>query len=183
MKVIIVGMIAIFGLQFQICSQEEHSPYAGQEHRQIKALSESQIKQFFNGAGMGFAKAAELNHFPGPKHVLELAESLQLDDQQIQQTRASFDRMHAAAVKLGKQIVHSEKELDDLFKSGTFAADDIAEKVDRIAALKGKLRFTHLNAHLEMKTILSESQIRQYDDLRGYSREDGEMEHHQPHHD
>jgi len=57
----------------------EHSrTYAGQETRKIKALSEDQIQGYLAGSGMGLAMAAELNHYPGPKHVLELAEKLQL---------------------------------------------------------------------------------------------------------
>ena len=33
-------------------------------------------KQYLDGAGMGYARAAELNHFPGPMHVLELAREM-----------------------------------------------------------------------------------------------------------
>ena len=29
-------------------------------------LSPQEVKQYLSGAGMGYAKAAELNHFPGP---------------------------------------------------------------------------------------------------------------------
>jgi len=38
------------------------------------ALSVEQIEQYRAGAGMGYAKAAELNRYPGPMHVLELAD-------------------------------------------------------------------------------------------------------------
>ena len=170
------------GISFPLFAQQYQSPYTGQEHRQIKALSESEINSLFSGAGMGFSKAAELNHYPGPKHVLEFSEQLNLTGEQIQNTQASFDKMHTSAVNLGKQIVHSEKELDDLFKSGNFDSNKIVAKVDKIAELNGKLRFVHLNAHLEMKSILSEEQIEQYDQLRGYSHQGSEKMHHQNHH-
>ena len=35
----------------------------------IKALSSEEVEQYLSGAGMGYAKAAELNRHPGPIHV------------------------------------------------------------------------------------------------------------------
>ena len=43
---------------------------------EVNALSPDEVQQYLAGAGMGYAKAAELNHFPGPMHVLELADKL-----------------------------------------------------------------------------------------------------------
>ena len=48
------------------------SPYAGQESRRIKSLSEQDIAELRAGRGWGLAKAAELNGMPGPAHLLEL---------------------------------------------------------------------------------------------------------------
>ena len=50
------------------------SPYAGQQQRTIKALSDQEIGDLLEGRGMGLAKAGELNSYPGPLHVLQLAE-------------------------------------------------------------------------------------------------------------
>jgi hypothetical protein len=46
--------------------------------RETKSLSESDIESLTAGKGMRYAKAAELNGFPAPAHVLELASELQL---------------------------------------------------------------------------------------------------------
>lgn len=62
------------------------SPYRGEEVRNIKALSEQEIEAYLSGQGMGYAKAAELNSYPGPKHVLELARELGLSPAQEEQT-------------------------------------------------------------------------------------------------
>lgn len=43
------------------------NPYTGQENREIKALSPQEIEGYLNGLGMGYAKAVELNQFPGPR--------------------------------------------------------------------------------------------------------------------
>ena len=78
------------------------SPYSGQESREIKALSKEEVDGYLSGDGMGFAKAAELNHYPGPKHVLDLAEQLNLSDVQRTTTQSIFDRMKSNAASLGK---------------------------------------------------------------------------------
>src|SRR5262249_12751906 len=67
------------------------SPYAGMEHRALKALSEQQIVDLKAGRGMGLALAAELNGYPGPAHVLELADALHLSDDQRTKTKALFE--------------------------------------------------------------------------------------------
>ena len=51
---------------------EYKSKYIGQERREIKSLSNDDIKELRAGAGWGLAKAAELNGLPGPKHILEM---------------------------------------------------------------------------------------------------------------
>jgi hypothetical protein len=56
----------------------ERSAYAGLETRDIKALSAQQLADLQAGRGMGLAIAAELNGYPGPLHVFELADSLGL---------------------------------------------------------------------------------------------------------
>ena len=57
---------------------ETKSPYVSETSREIKALSAEDISGYLQGQGMGFAKAAELNGFPGPKHVLDLSDELEL---------------------------------------------------------------------------------------------------------
>ncbi len=59
------------------------TPYAGMQTRPIKALSEQQMADLSAGRGMGLALAAELNGYPGPVHVLELADKLNLSPDSI----------------------------------------------------------------------------------------------------
>jgi len=52
--------------------------------RPTKALSEQQVDDLRAGRGMGLALAAELNGYPGPSHLLELADKLELSaDQRV----------------------------------------------------------------------------------------------------
>jgi len=71
-----IFLIALIVLTLAVtaCALQARSmPYAGQEARDIKALAPDEIRALRDGKGMGLAKAAELNGFAGPAHVLELA--------------------------------------------------------------------------------------------------------------
>jgi Spy/CpxP family protein refolding chaperone len=163
-------------------SGEPSSPYAGQEGRKIKALSEEEVQGYLSGSGMGLAKAAELNHYPGPRHVLELAEQLQLSEEQRQRTQAILEAMRAEAVSLGKQLVDKERLLDAHFAAGKISAAEVEKFVADIAILSGKLRAAHLKAHIAQKEILTPQQISRYDALRGYQESGQQMPHHRSGH-
>lgn len=145
------------------------SPYAGQQTRTIKALSQQQIQDYQAGKGMGYAKAAELNHYPGPRHVLDMAAELKLSATQIEKSQALFNDMQSKASALGKQLVNKEAELDKLFASAKISPVELQKRLDEIAAISGKLRYVHLNAHLTQQAMLSPQQLMRYDHLRGYS--------------
>jgi LTXXQ motif family protein len=150
-------------------AQHGHSSYAGQEKREIKALSHEEIQALLSGQGMGLAKAAELNHYPGPRHVLDLAAQLQLSATQRAETQKIYDHMHQEAVRLGALIVDKEKELDRLFATQAAQSDPLQSLTGQIAQLQGELRLVHLQAHVEMKRLLSPEQVEAYDALRGYT--------------
>jgi len=154
------------------------SPYRGEQQRAIKALSADDIAGYLAGQGMGFAKAAELNHYPGPRHVLDLAQRLDLTDAQRQRVQASFDRMHAEAVRLGRSVVDAEAKLEGLFREGRVDAASLDQAVAEIARLRGQLRVAHLRAHLETRAALTAEQVRRYDKLRGYGGGPHEHKHH-----
>ncbi|HTK81929.1 MAG TPA: Spy/CpxP family protein refolding chaperone [Bacteroidota bacterium] len=145
------------------------SPYAGEQSREIKSLSAEEIEKYLTGEGMGLAKAAELNHYPGPRHVMDLANDLHLTNDQKQRTQSAFDAMHEKAVSLGKKIVDGETALDKLFADGSISPERLSAATKDVAGLQGELRDAHLQAHLSMRRILSEEQRKQYDELRGYN--------------
>ena len=154
-------------LAFGIASAEPQ-PYAGQQTADIKALTAEDQASLLAGTGMGFAKAAELNGYPGPKHVLELATRLELSSEQVARTRALFERMQTAARAAGARLIDEERRLDRLYASRAATADAVDAQLARIEATRKHLRGIHLNAHLEQTALLSRHQLALYAQLRGY---------------
>jgi Spy/CpxP family protein refolding chaperone len=145
------------------------SPYAGMEHADIKALSSEELSTLLEGKGMGFAKAAELNGYPGPAHVLALSAELELSPQQIERTQALFERMQKDARADGAALIEAERALDRLYASRTATVAKVNGHLARIETTRAHLRGVHLNAHLEQTRLLNPAQIARYNELRGYS--------------
>jgi hypothetical protein len=146
----------------------EESPYAGQELRQVKSLSEREIASLLRGDGMGFAKLAELNHFPGPKHVLEIADQLSLSPEQLSETRSLYEEMRRNAVALGRELLLAESRLDQAFQDKSISSESLESALLEISEIRARLRYVHLEAHLRQKKLLRPEQIQRYDEVRGY---------------
>ncbi len=147
------------------------TPYAGLESRSIKALSAEQQADLAAGRGMGLALAAELNGYPGPAHVLELAAALALRPDQHATAERLRDAMTATARPLGEQVIAAERQLDTLFANGQADPTRLAALTQEIGALQGRLRAVHLAAHIGMRAALSAEQLAAYARLRGYTRQ------------
>jgi hypothetical protein len=163
------AVIALVAVIIPLVAQAQHAPYARQERREIKSLSTEEVEQYLSGAGMGFAKAAELNRFPGPMHVLELSERLGLSAEQRESARRLMDRHKEEARLIGGKLVEAERVLDGLFASGAVGAQELANQVRVVAALQGDYRLSHLETHRQMRALLSPEQVDRYDQLRGYA--------------
>jgi Spy/CpxP family protein refolding chaperone len=154
------------------------SPYAGEQSREIKSLSSSEIKALHQGAGMGYAKAAELNGYPGTMHVLELARPLQLSAEQRQASEQLLAQHKATARTLGGQLVDAERALDIAFAQKQIDAQRITELTQRIGNLQATLRAEHLQTHLQQAALLNPQQIERYQTLRGYDKSAGHAQQH-----
>ena len=147
------------------------SKYVGQEHRNIKSLSPDDIKELKRGGGWGLAKAAELNGVPGPAHILEMAEKINLTDEQKRKIQKIYNDMKVEAVALGEQLIRLELELNSGFSNGTINKILLDKSVREIEKVRAKLRLVHLSTHLKTPNILSNEQIILYNELRGYSKD------------
>ena len=120
------------------------------------------------GLGMGLAEIAEVNNYPGPKHTLDLKNELGLTRDQLKKTEALDKVVTSAALAKGEEIVTAEEELSKLFEAGTISEKALRSKLEEIAKLRADLRFTHLQAHLRMKQILTPDQVQRYAELKGH---------------
>ena len=175
MNRMVLSIVLLLG--FAPASAQEQ-PYAGYEQRPIKALSAQQIADLKAGRGMGLALAAELNGFPGPIHVLELADKLELTVEQRGAVDALYAAMKAAAVPIGERLIREEAELDRLFATRSVTPVSLAAATRAIGATQTELRNAHLAYHLSTVAILTQEQVRRYGELRGYA---GVQPHHGNH--
>ena len=160
----LAAVLAIAG-----AAQAQHQPYAGQDSREIRALSADEVKQYLSGAGAGFAKAAELNHYPGPMHALELADQIGLTAEQRAATRQLMDAHKAEARAIGARVVDAERALQALFLRGSLTEGELGAAVLKAAALQGEYRLSHLETHRRLRAVLCDPQVARYDELRGYA--------------
>ncbi len=178
---VLVASMAVAGALPSTAEQAAKQPYAGQQHRALKALSKQEIADYLAGTGMGMAKAAELNGWPGPSHLLEIADKLKLSASSRTKIRVVFTKMKTKATSLGRAIIAAERLLDREFASGRGNASAIVTLIDRIARLKGRLRSVHLLAHIEVRPLLTRHQVALYNQLRGYGAPGGHRGHHRKH--
>jgi hypothetical protein len=167
-----LGIAAVTVIAFSSLAAAQHqhgpAPYTGLQQRAIKALSEQQISDLRAGRGMGLALAAELNGYPGPLHVLELADQLGLSDEQRDRVRQLYDSMKAEAVPVGEALIAHESELDQAFAKQSISAATLASLTAQIGETQGRLRAIHLKYHLTTAGLLSIHQRHRYAELRGY---------------
>jgi Spy/CpxP family protein refolding chaperone len=169
----LAGFLGLMLLAAVPALAETTAPYAGWQSRDIKALSAQQIDDLRAGRGMSLALAAELNGYPGPRHVLDLGAELDLSAAQRRAFEALFDEMQGEAQRLGAAILEQEAALDHAFRSGRAADSGLRDRLARLAALQGELRYTHLRTHLRALDLLTRQQVAQYNALRGYAGEAG----------
>lgn len=147
---------------------EHRQPYAGLEKRPIKALSDRQLADLRAGRGMGLALSAELNGYPGPKHVLDHADNLNLTPDQRSKIKALFETMQHRAIAAGKAVIAAEAKLEKIFADGTADPASLHTAMRRVGDAQATLRRTHLSYHISTRAALTGTQVQTYNRLRGY---------------
>ena len=138
----------------------------GEAHRRVDTYLKEFDAVVADGRGFGLAFAADQNGYPGPLHVLELKDRLQLTAEQETRMRALFETMLGEARPRAARLAAAEAQLKRLFAEGT--ADDAAVRaaVADTEAARAELRLAHLHAHLRARDVLTESQRQTYHHLR-----------------
>ena len=154
----------------QHVAPQHAQPYAGLQERPISTLSPQDVEALRAGHGWGLAKPAELNGYPGPAHVLELADKLELTAKQKARVEQIFKRMQMRAKSVGARYIAAEAAIDQVFRTGTaYTGGALQTQLRDAERLRAELRRVHLEAHVETTPILSETQRKKYTELRGYA--------------
>jgi Spy/CpxP family protein refolding chaperone len=138
------------------------------QSREIPSLSDREIADLKLGRGMGFALPAELNGYPGPLHVLEMADALRLTNEQKAQTQQIFDWMKSQAEALGSSLVAAEAQLGAAFRDRKIDKSRLDELVKGAERIRAELRAVHLSGHIEQAAALTDYQRDVYAAARGY---------------
>lgn len=146
------------------------SPYVEQLDSPVRGLSTQEVDDLLNGRGAGYARTAELNSYPGPRHLLDLTEGLGLSQTQVEALNEIFEEMQAEAQGLGMQIVEAEGSLSASFADRAISDETLAGQILDLAELYGQLRVVHLQAHLQSRALLTDDQVTHYNELRGYDQ-------------
>ena len=130
-KLTVLMMAALLSINPALAAEPHHghvhgSPYAGEETREIKSLSQTDVDELLRGGGWGLAKAAELNGMPGPSHVLDMASELSLSAEQVERTRVA--EIESIRAKLRTAHLSAHIEMTRVLS---------AEQVRRYATLRG----------------------------------------------
>ncbi len=169
-------LVIIAALAALEAAQAQHapaSPYAGWEHRPVKALSNEQIADLRAGRGMGLALPAKLDGFPGPVHVLELGDQLRLTKEQRTRVQELHAAMKAEAIPLGERLIMQETDLERQFATKSVTPASSQAATAEIGATQGALPLAHLRYHLSALDVLTPDQVRRYGELRGYQASEG----------
>jgi Spy/CpxP family protein refolding chaperone len=137
-----------------------------QAHRRVEAYLKEFDAVVADGRGFGLAFAADQNGYPGPLHVLELKDRLQLTPAQEARMTALFQTMLAEARAKAARLAEAETRLRQVFAAGTADAAAVRAAVAGAEAARAEVRLVHLLTHLETRDLLTEAQRRTYHHLR-----------------
>jgi hypothetical protein len=155
------------------------SPYSGMQTRPIKALSEQQVSDLKTGRGMRVELAAELNGYPGPTHLLELADKLDLSAEQRSKLQELLVSMKQEALPLRARLLQQQSALEQAFADHTITPDGLKAAIAAIAATQGMLLEGNLKYHLSTAVFLTQKQMHRYAELREYDNHLMNAMHHQ----
>jgi len=156
----------------QHADHTDHATYADLEPAEGTALTAEEVAALRAGAGMGLALPAELNGYPGPLHVLELADRLDLTPEQHRAVEAVREEMLTEARRLGEEVVGMERHLAGVFRSGNADAAAVRRITRHLGETRGALQAVHLEAHLTTLELLEPGQVEAYQVARGYASGD-----------
>jgi heavy-metal resistance protein len=176
-----VGVLALIALLLPVAWAQDpeatpSSPAPRHVHGSgIPGLAADEAEELRQGHGMGQARVAEVQGYPGPRHVLDAwrAGKLSLTTEQSVRIQVITHGMALEAQRLGALVLDAERSLALAFGTGGIDPPTLQAGVERITALRGELRLVHLRAHLETRALLGPEQLARYAEIRGHTAKAG----------
>ena len=131
-------------------------------HLGVQRFWEQYDTMLAEGRGFGIAFVADRNGYPGPLHVLELADTLKLTPEQETRVGALQDAMLAEARPQGVALLEAEQRLGRLFADGHATEETVRAQAGQVERLRGEVRLVHLRYHLKTRELLTEPQRATY---------------------
>lgn len=129
-------------------------------------LDPGELAAIRDARGHGMAAAAEAHALPGPRHALDLADELGLDDDQ----RSTLDRlmteMRAGALSAGDEVLRAERALDVELAASRPDPERVETLSVAAGEARGRLRAVHLKIHIAAGHVLTPAQRARYVALR-----------------
>ncbi len=125
----------------------------------------SDKEMLLKGEPMGQGLVAEKNDYPSPQKILSFKEQLGLTKDQIRKIDELLKNLPITASVQGQDIVEAEEDLNSYFAAGAVTEKALRTKLERIGKLRAGLRFTHLQAYVKAKQILSANQWQRLQEL------------------
>ena len=165
LRSILIALLLATALPVAAQDESTGPTAAGTTDARPTGLMPRQERMLREGRGMGQARAAEMNGYPGPRHVLEQADTLELTDEQRAATAELVARVREQAPAVGAKILAAEAELTAMFADGTVTREAMEAKLAEIADLNAELRTVHLGAHLDQAALLTDAQKAAYEPM------------------
>jgi Spy/CpxP family protein refolding chaperone len=123
-------------------------------------------KNIGEGRGFGMAFVADQQGYPGPLHVLELKDRLNLTPEQETRAQALLASMFAESRPKGERLLDAERKLRSLFSEGKADESSIRSSVAEVERARSDVRLVHLMFHLKTRDLLTAEQRRLYHETR-----------------
>lgn len=191
LSVPLAGLAALVLLAGPASAQEEAPTADGRQHRMqgqgmqgqgmhagagqggmmgggmLGGMSDQEKEALRAGAGLGAGRLAMQAGYPGPKHVLEMGDELELTAAQKERIGTIFAEAKASFAKMGAELVEKEEAFEAMFAAGDVDVDDMKKLAAEIGRRQGELRAGHLAAHVRTKEALTPAQLEKLSAMRG----------------
>jgi hypothetical protein len=123
-------------------------------------LTRSEIESSLFRHGSSPSGAADAAGIPSPRRALELTDELTLNADQVARLAVLDSLLEEDVLRYGAAVVVQERRLDSVFATGDPRDWIVRPIVREIGRLQTELRYAVLHAHMRVRELLSEEQLR-----------------------